>query len=407
MQKSLAQTLAALATTIILHGPAFAQETATAYKQVKGWTVTQYAQSESSTAPSCSAVHVANRLNAIRIERFTEGYLFGFNGLSREQQGAGYPSTYWFNGDRTEEFSGETRFIKDAAFPLDDWLSHFQLSDAPTKPIASISALSSLSFAYMMPGNRTGNDEITVTFELTGSAAAILALDECFEVANATTSANVETDPVEIVSDCPDDGPRLPGSGICQGRGVNYLNIVEGTQPALLDGCDWKLNETPLPAGDYLLYLAASCGENISQLDFAVGAHFAEVSVARSALSNGEPGSLIIRVGSADDSDPHKNILQYVEDEMQDPVASAQCNVRSGYEGWPADALIVDNMSEEEAAQSQEMRSACGDFGFNGESQAYWRVFDGYSWFFDLGQDAYQDIDPRSLTIVTAEDLPK
>ncbi|PCJ68405.1 MAG: hypothetical protein COA62_14645 [Rhodobiaceae bacterium] len=411
MQNLLAQAIAVIVTTAFLPGVSFAQGQSTTYKEVKGWTINQYVQSESSDAPSCSAVHVKDHINAIRIERFNNGYFFGLNGLSRDQEGAQYPLAYWFDGDRDREFSGEARFIGDTAYPLDDWLSHFVPIDADPSPINSISALSTMSFAFEVPGNRTGDDEVTTTFELNGSAAAILALDECYEVANAITVTAAPSEPllsetVDIVSDCPDDGPRLPGSGVCQGRGVNYLNIVEGRQPELLEGCEWKLNETPLPGGDYLLYLAAACGQHISQLEFSAGAHFADVTVASSAMSNGEPGSRIIRVGSADENDPYKNILLYVEDEMRDPDAFAGCKVRSGFEGWPADAVVVDVLSDEENAQSQEMRSACGSFGFNGESQAYWRVFDGYSWFFDLGQDAYQDIDPRSLTIVKSEYLP-
>lgn len=205
-------------------------------------------------------------------------------------------------------------------------------------------------------------------------------------------------------SDCPDDGPRLPGSGVCRGRAVNYLNIVGGVAPDLMDGCDWVVNETLMPGGDYLFYLAASCGPVVSQLEFVAGAKFADLRVARSAMNGGKPGGKIITVGMVDENDPYKTILTHARDAMVDKAAAARCIVRLAHEPSVADELVVDfNLAETAKDAGDGPRYPCGPFGYDDEEWTFWRIFDGYAWFFDFGQDVYQDIDPRSLTIVVAE----
>lgn len=58
-------------------------------------------------------------------------------------------------------------------------------------------------------------------------------------------------------------------------------------------------------------------------------------------------------------------------------------------------------LSAREAAKApqDEPRSACGRYGFDGDAASFWRVFQGRSWFFDLGQVPWQ-IDPGSFTIM-------
>ena len=206
-------------------------------------------------------------------------------------------------------------------------------------------------------------------------------------------------------SSCPDDGPVLPGSGICVGRAVNYLNIVEGEEPALPENCHWTVNETAI-VDDYLLYRAASCNGKTAKLDFAGGARFASLGLAWSAVANqAMPDMIPVRITGADMDDPRDNILAAATLAMDDPVEAKKCRVRpAGIEGWPADALVVD-VSPAEAAKApqDEPRQACGPFGLDQDNSAYWRIFQGFSWWFQLGQDAYQDIDPRTLTLVTAD----
>lgn len=206
---------------------------------------------------------------------------------------------------------------------------------------------------------------------------------------------------------CPDDGPRLPGTGLCEGRAVNYLNLGEGERPALPEGCSWSINETPF-ATDYLLYLAAECKGRKSKLEFAGGAHFAELTVADSAFAEGEftpTENPLVLVGGTDPADPKKSVLAYARERIEDPAQAKKCIVRSGKEyNYPADSYVVDVSVKESAKRPQDEPPAalCGPLGA-GDSASFWRVFQGFSWFFDLGQDAYQDIDPESLTLITSD----
>lgn len=208
-----------------------------------------------------------------------------------------------------------------------------------------------------------------------------------------------------LVSVCPDDGPTLPGTGICAGRAVNYMNIVEGDAPDIPENCDWTVNETAF-AGDYLLYLAATCDGKKAKLGYAGGAHFAHLTLDWSAVVNASlEDTVLVMVTGADMEDPRNNILYYARDAMDDGIEAKKCSVRStGTGGWPVDALVVD-ISADEAAKAPKdgPRSACGPFGLNEDETAYWRIFQGFSWWFQFSQDAYQDIDPRSLTLLTSD----
>lgn len=217
---------------------------------------------------------------------------------------------------------------------------------------------------------------------------------------------NVSASP-DIQSVCPDDGPVLAITGICAGRSVNYLNLVGGETPLIPDDCHWAVNETQLPAGEVLLYRAAQCKGKTAKLEFNGGAHFASLTLDWSAIANeSSSGTELILMTSADLSDPHKNILLQAQDDLGNTPQSQECHVRpANLAGWPSDALIVDTMSAEDAllALAGGPRSACGRFGLDEDNTSYWRVFQGFSWWFQFSQDAYQDIDPASLTIIAPD----
>lgn len=407
MRHIILKIIVCLAASLLFLGPSFAQftpsPTGVIYKEVKGWTIRQYPFSEgSNSGPSCSAVMFKDRLDGLRIERIGQGYLYGINGLLRGMQGDVFALRLWFDDDLAGELYGDARFTRDAAYPDDDWLSHFHpVNEGPIRDLANKSRV---TFSFFMSGNRTGNDQIETAFDLVGSAAALLALDECYETAIGLTATATRAN-----LGCPDDGPRFAGSGVCRGRASNYLNIVDGEAPPLLDGCAWIVNETPMPGGDYLFYLAASCEGIVSRLDFSAGAHFGEFRVARSAQRNGAPGGKIITFGPADADEPYQSIVRYTREAMEDKVAAERCYVQSDPEdAWTADAVWVD-VSPEDAVKyfSGGPRWACGPFGYDDEVFSFWRVFDGYAWFFEFGPNPYLDIDPRSLTVVLAEDLAR
>lgn len=409
--------ITAVVTTALSPIGANAQDQGSLYKEVKGWAIHHHSNSESSPKPSCSAVLFKDHATAMRVERFDQGYFYGVNGLNRNEQGQLYGLSFWFDGDRSNQQGGEASFGRDTSYPYDDWLSFFHPYEERDTLVAAIANRNMLSFAFLMPGNRSGTDEVTIDFELTGSAAALLALEECYQVASgavaqATPAPQAGAAPApESTSDCPDGGPILPSSGICQGSGVYHLNIVEGEAPLLYEGCEWKLNEAAMPGGDYLLYLGSSCNGITTQLEFPAGARTAEVTIAKSGLGDGAPGGKLITVITVDENDPKASILAFVQDSMDDKAEAAGCKLYGEETGssYPADALSARNEAAEEEqvkmAEDGPLDGTCGPFGNSGDSATYWRVIGGFGWYFELGQDAYQDIDPRSLTVVSGADL--
>lgn len=216
-----------------------------------------------------------------------------------------------------------------------------------------------------------------------------------------------------VVDAPPDTGGNdtsiLPGTGLPPERAAALIGL-----PAPADGfgdyyaaCSWTINETPF-AGDYLLYYAADCKGRRSLLEFAGGAQFAELTLVESALAEGPftpSGMPLVKVAGAEPGDPKASVLARARAAIDDPARAAKCQAWPGAEwGYPADAFVVDvsPRDAETLSEDERMSGACGPFGV-GDSARFWRVFQGFAWFFDLGQDAWQDIDPASLTLVTAD----
>ena len=101
---------------------------------------------------------------------------------------------------------------------------------------------------------------------------------------------------------CPDDGLRLPQTGVCQGRALAYLDDPKGArEPSLPAGCTWTVNETMLPGDEALLYRAATCKGVTTKLDYAGGAHSAEISYETSAVFGASAkGHPVIRLFGTD-----------------------------------------------------------------------------------------------------------
>lgn len=214
------------------------------------------------------------------------------------------------------------------------------------------------------------------------------------DVVNATEVADTE---------CRNGGDRLALSGMCEDAAIASLNLVGGEAPALPDGCGWEIQETQF-AVEVLMYMAASCDGKTSKLGYSGGAQQAHLFVEASAFADvtetsSEEPYPIVRVMSADMDQLHANVENQTRAAIDSAEEAANCSVRpADMEGWPADALVVDVQNP--IASEDGPRSACGMYGYTEESTQYWRVFDGFSWFFELGQDAYQDIDPASLTLI-------
>lgn len=238
---------------------------------------------------------------------------------------------------------------------------------------------------------------------LGGSRGRTAALLSALAVAALLGAAGAGPAAAKSKPACPDGGPTLPITGLCAGRAVAYLNVVEGGETEAPDGCSWVVQETEWAAGDVLLYRALQCGKTTAKLSFESGAQQAELRYEASPM--GWPkGTKIVSVFSADPADPTANVLAIARAAMENPKEAAKCSVRpAGYDFWPADALVVDVSAKEAAkAPKDEPRTACGPYGLDEDSATYWRVFQGFSWFFELGQDM-QEFDTRSFTLMTKD----
>lgn len=253
------------------------------YATIGKWQVKRYAMdAQENQTDYCSAVMYTDHINAIRLARYYDGYSFGFNGLSPENNLAPfgstepkYPVDYWFNHDRATTMGGYAIYLRDQAYPDDHWLSHFE----PNKngPINAISTSQQISFEF--PNAFDHQRLVQSHFDLSDANTVLNTLDNCIN-SHGPIAGTKPASTVMPAQACPDDGPRLPQSGVCQGRGVNYLNFTTNwQQPLTPDGCDWVLQETKISfENKYLLYLALRCNGVTSKLEFGAGAHMATLT---------------------------------------------------------------------------------------------------------------------------------
>lgn len=368
------------------------------FEQISGWTINSHTNSEAAgSGRSCSAVSFSDHVNALRIERVAEGHLIGFNGWSREQAGPQQEVEFWFDGSNAGAWHNTAQFVKDAAYPHDDWLSLGHPIDAQPAFSEAFAGKNSITFRQ--------NGSVTSTFQLADLPAVLSGLERCFNAGGAAPAFS-GAQSAQGASSCPDDGPRLAGSGLCQGRAVNYLNLA-GPEQDLQPGCEWVVNETALPGGDYLLYLAAKCGPHTSKLELSAGAQMADLNLSVSALSDGSPGWSVAKVFAAGGGRPEDEILMRAQQAMHDPADHRKCEARKlpPQDNLGGDAYVVGYKPQFQSALPADGPALeCGDYGL-GDSTSFWRVFGGFAWFFDMGQDAWWDFDPASLTVLTAAEL--
>ena len=191
----------------------------------------------------------------------------------------------------------------------------------------------------------------------------------------------------EAAAACADGSARLPGTGLCQAQALALIPSDPTVRTPELEGCAWVANETMLPGDEALLYRAAQCDGVTTQLAFAGGAHSAEISYETSALDGAAAaGQVVIRLFGTD-PEP-QGALQAAIAEL--PAAEqATCEIRpAGYEGWPADALLIAPTAMARAQLPQdEPLAACGPLGLNENEVNFWRVRQGFAAFYTLGQE--------------------
>jgi hypothetical protein len=232
---------------------------------------------------------------------------------------------------------------------------------------------------------------------------ALAAIAALVSLAGCTPPAAKKTD-VPGVSDCPDDGPRLPGTGICLGRASAYFDPARLTAGmAAPEGCSWVINETMLPeATEAIVYNALSCKGKTTLLEFRGGARSASLGYVVSGFFDAVPDDYepVRMFPITEVPDPKAMILDFAQETTEDKKEAAACELRPAGEGYPADALMVDvNAAWKKAKKiGDEAYAACGMYGVT-DGQRFWLIRDGYAWFIDQGQDL-PDFDAGSLTLL-------
>lgn len=397
MQFTYRSTPLALASVLALitqaSSPAVAQQSVS-YIDLGNWQITGNVDSEAAgSGVSCSAVLANSSINgsaldSLRVERVNDGYLFGINGYSREGEGQGSPMAFWFDNTRADLRAGATSFYHDPSFELDDWLSHFSALGEQDSPVDQMRGEGEMFFAVIMPGNRTGNDEVVLNFDLTGANMALAALDTCYDSAASQQA---------IALNCPDDGPRFSGSGKCVGRAVNYMSLDPEFTPPLPDNCEWDISEAAMPGDQWLLYVSATCDGVPTVLEFSAGARRGVLEVMQSSFAGPREIATV----------QHRNGLP-----LTDAILSAaQAGIDNDYDrangvvikqdiygdnayGVDLDPAIVATLPQNGP------RGACGAYRYDEETRSYWAEMGDYVVHVDLGQHAYQDVDPQSLVVV-------
>ncbi len=231
----------------------------------------------------------------------------------------------------------------------------------------------------------------------------VAAITGCTPAPAPATSAKSG---VETPKACGDNDRALPGTGLCASGAAGLLALAPGDRPNAPRGCMWTVNEAPF-ADEFLLYYAAKCAGKVTTLEYAGGAHMAELTYVTSAISgDAVKGQKAVRIaGGGRPGEPNAGILGTAREALGNPALAAKCQVFPAKNpNWPTDALVVDVSPAEAAkARKDEPRTACGPFGLDEDSQSFWRVFQGFSWYFELGQDE-MEVDPGSFTLVHKDD---
>lgn len=234
----------------------------------------------------------------------------------------------------------------------------------------------------------------------------ILAACAALAFATACTPSAPKTDTHDTAasgSACPDDGPRLPITGICAGRAVAYFDPEAApAEPADIGAigkdCTWVVNEMSMGIEDEaLIYRALSCNGVTTKLSYAGGARSAALQLETSALG-ATPGAELVRIFTSDPKDPQASIRFLIADA---PAAQRpKCEVQPANQpSWPKDALVIGYKAAfQRELKKDEPNAVCGSFGLDQDSQSFWRIQQGYAWFFQLGQDA-AEIDPAAIKL--------
>lgn len=211
---------------------------------------------------------------------------------------------------------------------------------------------------------------------------------------------------------CPDQGKRMPLTGVCASAETRYFP-ADGPPPAApLETCVWTPVEVTTPdPNEVFLANVSKCSGVASELEFSGGARSASIMVMRSAVFPAPAGQQFEPIEVArvfrvtEGQDPKAYIRDLARQSIPDKLAAARCDVREASAddtGMPKGALFVDEaaspQSKKAPSDGPESYTACGDWGVK-DGVYYWLVRGPYAIYIALGQDL-PDIDPATLTLL-------
>lgn len=208
-------------------------------------------------------------------------------------------------------------------------------------------------------------------------------------------------------ADCAAGDPKLPHSGLCTSQ-VKHLLPAPSEDFLLgleISGCKVAVSDGNI-LGHTMIYWAAQCQGTPAKLEGGMGAHSGSLDVWGGGMYADDINDpvKVATILASEPKDPTSGMMRWIREGMKadgyDAAAIAKCAPRKEPMFGP-DALVVDEFAAGKVpVSSGGPRSACGSYGYTEESHAYWRVVHGLAFHFDLGQDAYKDIDPNSLIIL-------
>ncbi|MCW2309834.1 hypothetical protein [Rhodobium gokarnense] len=361
--------LAAAAISISLSG-AFAG-TAVAeterYAKVEGWTVV--AVSRDGSFRSCRAA-VRGRSGFLRIA-------FGGRAWTVSVPGDG----------RTGKFDGN--------LTIDDMSDAFRFRSGNGKRAAARVR------PHVIDGIRAGRSLSAtlnagrMSWPLDGSAAALSAVEECFaNKGRATPAAQRPAAPAKrrAAGACPGGDKPLPVTGLCPGEAREaFLSMRAPEDYRLEPGCRWVVNETPFAGADeVVMYLATECKGRTARLDFS--AHNRGFEMKSSA------GDVKITGITVDAADPEKSVQRFARQAIEDKQRRRDCTLQMAEDGQRYNLDLPPAEVRRLSAEGP-YGWECGPYGTRDDA-SHWRIFGGYGWHFEVGQDAYASVSPESVRLL-------
>jgi hypothetical protein len=243
------------------------------------------------------------------------------------------------------------------------------------------------------------------------AACAALALLVSVSATGCTTRAGGTASAASVVREsgaieklsCAPGSALLRFTRLCQDQAAALILTESEPDNAAPDGCAWVVNEARVLGNGALLYRALRCNGRTAQLEFVRSARGASFDLAGSPFGPERWSHTVAVMFNVGTRDPKAVILEEARRLIDDPAESARCQVRrlDGDVAAPGDALVVDEVPIQPA---EDIRSACGEYGYDGGAQSFWRVSQDFAWFFTLGNDT-APVDAASFTLIRRDEM--